>query len=129
MQCRRRRCLCAASISARSVGAFGFKRLFGIAPDEYDLFGRADTLQHIVQKAARTKRADFLGLFWDVFGYMRDLAVLRCDGLSAKEKKDGFGWIPYGSAAYHQVGPTSPTLCPSTPFGGPRQGETQRSAT
>ena len=65
--------------------AFGFKRLFGIAPDEYDLFGRADTLQHIVQKAARTKRADFLGLFWDVFGYMRDLAVLRCDGLSAKE--------------------------------------------
>ena len=46
--------------------AFGFKRLFGIAPDEYDLFGRADTLQHIVQKAARTKRADFLGLFWDV---------------------------------------------------------------
>ena len=116
--------------------AFGFKTLFAIAPDEYgahahrhaaatctqpthsaralaDLLDRADTLQHIVQRAARTKRADFLGLFWDVyappmnpacratrsrlapltralhsigmFGYMRDLAVLRCDGLSAKE--------------------------------------------
>ena len=76
-----------------------------------DLLDHADTLQHIVQKAAHTKRADFLGLFWDVyapppnarpagnghltdllrgscvvrFGYMRDLAVLRCDGLSAKE--------------------------------------------
>ena len=65
--------------------ASGFKRLFEIDPNGYSLFDRGDVLLRVVQKAAHTKCADFLGLFQDVFWHMRDLAVLRCESLKAKE--------------------------------------------
>lgn len=73
---------------ARHWWRISFESLFGLAPKDCDLReapSRSSTLGQVVLKAARTSRKALLEFFWVVFQCMRDVALLRSEGLCAKE--------------------------------------------
>jgi len=73
---------------ARHWWRISFEGLFGLAPKDCDLReapSRGSGLGKAVLQAARTNRKALLEFFWVVFQCMRDVALLRSDGLCAKE--------------------------------------------